>query len=168
MLWGVATGLVGCAAKQPSLPTVPHVDLQRFMGDWYVIANIPTWPEQNAYNAVESYALNADGTIGVTFTFNEGSFDGPRKEYHPKGFVTDHASNAIWGMQFVWPIKAEYLIVELDPAYTRTVIGRSSRDYVWLMARKPTVSAAEYDRFVQRIGSWGYDVSKLRRVPQRW
>lgn len=172
MLWGVSTGLVtglvGCAATQPSLPTVPHVDLQRFMGDWYVIATIPTWPEQDAYNAVESYALNADGTIAVTFTFNEGAFDGPRKEYHPKGFVGTDGSNAIWGMQFVWPVKAEYLISFLDAEYTQTVIARSSRDYVWLMARTPTVSDADYDRFVRQIAAWGYDVAKLRRVPQRW
>lgn len=168
MLWGVAAGFVGCAAKQPSIPTVPRVDLQRFMGDWYVIATIPTWPEQNAYNAVESYALNPDGTIGVTFTFNEGGFDGPRKEYHPKGFVGTDGSNAIWGMQFVWPIKAEYLIAFLDADYTQTVVARSSRDYVWLMARTPTVSDADYDRFVRQIAAWGYDVGKLRRVPQRW
>ena len=60
-------------------------------------------------------------------------------------FVGTDGSNAIWGMQFVWPIKAEYLIAFLDADYTQTVIARSSRDYVWLMARTPTVSDADYD-----------------------
>ena len=35
-------------------------------------------------------------------------------------------------MQFVWPIKAEYLIVYLDEDYSKTVIGRSKRDFVAL------------------------------------
>lgn len=103
----------------------------------------------------------------MTFTFDEGGFDGPRKEYHPHGFVVGDGSNAVWGMQFVWPIKAEYLIVALDAQYTQTVIGRNSRDYVWFMARTPTVDAAGYDRFVEQIRAWGYDAEKLRRVPQR-
>ena len=107
-------------------------------------------------------------TTTRSFTFREGGFDGPRKEYHPKGFVEPDGSNAVWGMQFVWPIKAEYLIVSLDEGYTQTVIARNRRDYVWLMARTPTIPEADYERFVRQIASWGYDVEKLRRVPQRW
>ena len=61
------------------------------MGDWYVIANIPTFMERGAHNAVESYALDADGTIATTFTFRDGSFEGKRKQYHPRGFVLDSA-----------------------------------------------------------------------------
>ncbi|MBT8115776.1 MAG: lipocalin family protein, partial [Arenicella sp.] len=57
----------GCASTQP-MKTVDYVDLQRFMGDWYVIANIPTFLEKDAYNAVESYALNESGEIETTFT----------------------------------------------------------------------------------------------------
>jgi apolipoprotein D and lipocalin family protein len=41
--------LSGCQSQKP-LETVDYVDLQRFMGDWYVIANIPTFLEKNAYN----------------------------------------------------------------------------------------------------------------------
>ncbi|MBK7975051.1 MAG: lipocalin family protein [Deltaproteobacteria bacterium] len=158
---------VGCAS-QPPLATVPHVDLPRFMGDWYVIANIPTWVEKGAHNAVESYALAPDGTIATTFTFRDGAFDGPEKRYTPVGTVVDTATNSTWDMQFVWPIQAEYLIVYLDDGYTRTIIGRSARDYVWLMARTPTIADAEYAELLKRIGDMGYDVSKVEKVPQRW
>ena len=54
---------VGCsAARLPDMPTVAHVDLPRFMGPWYVIANIPTFIERDAHNAIERYDLNPDGT----------------------------------------------------------------------------------------------------------
>jgi apolipoprotein D and lipocalin family protein len=160
--------LTGCAAAPPALPTVDHVDLERFMGDWYVIANIPTAIEKGAHNAVESYRLDDDGTIATTFTFRDGGFDGPTKVYHPRGFVRDRQTNATWGMQFIWPIKAEYLIVYLDEGYTRTVIGRSKRDYVWIMAREPRMAEDDYQEIMTRLEVLGYDVSRIQRVPQRW
>ncbi len=82
--------LAACqSTPHPDLPTVARVDLQRFMGDWYVIANIPTFIERGAHNAIESYALAPDGTIDTTFTFRADSFDGKRKKYNPRGFVMD-------------------------------------------------------------------------------
>ncbi|MGI9262166.1 MAG: lipocalin family protein [Woeseiaceae bacterium] len=158
----------GCAAKGPEMKTVDQVDLERFMGAWYVIANIPTFLEKDAYNPVETYSLNEDGTIATNFSFRKGGFDGKAKEYNPKGFVIDKESNALWGMRFVWPIKADYRIVYLDDDYTLTVIGRQSRDYVWIMARTPSISDEDYDRLVQFVESLGYDIDKLQRAPQRW
>jgi apolipoprotein D and lipocalin family protein len=153
--------------KNP-IATAPHVDLQRFMGPWYVIASIPTFLEKNAHNAVESYELNPDGTIATTFTFHKGAFDGPVKTMRPRGWVKDTASNARWGMQFIWPIKAEYLIAHVDDQYTQTIIARSARDYVWIMARKPTISEDDYRRLLGMVGTMGYDTAKVQRVPQRW
>ena len=161
--------LVGCSTvSHPPIALAPKVDLERFMGDWYVIANIPTSPEKGAHNAVESYSLDKDGTIATTFTFREGSFDGPEKVMRPRGFVRDQQSNAVWGMQFVWPIKAEYLVAHVDADYTETIIARSRRDYVWIMARTPQIPEADYERLARKVAELGYDVSKLERVPQRW
>ena len=160
--------LVGCAAKGPEMKTVDHVDIDRFMGAWYVIANIPTFLEKGAHNAVETYRLNDDGTIATNFTYRKDGFDGKVKEYNPKAFIQDKESNALWGMRFVWPIKADYRIVYLDEDYSMTVIGRQSRDFVWIMARTPTISDSDYDELVTFVESIGYDTSKLQRVPQRW
>ena len=159
--------LFGCSNHAP-MATVDYVDIDRFMGDWYVIANIPTFIEEGAHNAVESYEKSDDGTIATTFTFRDGGFDGERKQYHPRGFIKDTDTNALWGMQFIWPIKADYRIVYLDKDYTKTVIGREARDYVWLMARNPELTDDEYEEVVEYIDSIGYDISRLQRVPQQW
>ena len=164
----VACVLGGCAAKEPEMKTVEHVEINRFMGPWYVIANIPTFLEKGAHNAVETYSLNDDGTIATKFTFRAGGFDGKAKEYNPKGFITDTESNALWGMRFVWPIKADYRIVYLDDDYTQTIVGRQKRDFVWIMARTPTISESDYERLVSIVESLGYKTSDLVRVPQRW
>jgi apolipoprotein D and lipocalin family protein len=155
-----------CQAMKP-IHTVESVDLQRFMGDWYVIASIPTFIETEAYNAVESYQLAEDGTIETTFRFNKGGFDGPEKTYKPRGFIEDRSSNAVWGMQFIWPIKAEYRIIYLSVDYGQTIIGRTKRDYVWIMARRPSISEEDYKRLVNFLEEQGYESAKLRRVPHR-
>lgn len=160
--------LGACAARGPEMETVDYVDLERFMGDWYVIANIPTFLEKGAYNAVESYALNDDGSIQTTFTFRKGGFDGEQKEFNPKGFITDTKTNATWGMRFVWPIKADYRIIYVDEDYSMTVIARQKRDFIWIMARTPQIPETDYQRLVDLAGSVGYDVSKIQRVPQQW
>jgi len=167
-LVAIAGALAGCASKGPELETVEFVDLERFMGEWYVIANIPTRLEVGAHNAVEHYALNEDGSIATTFTFRADAFDGKPKRYEPTGFVLDTVSNARWGMRFVWPIKADYRIVYLDDNYSQTVIARQKRDYVWIMARSPSIPDSDYEKLVEFVGSIGYDTTLIERVPQRW
>jgi apolipoprotein D and lipocalin family protein len=168
----VALSVLGVAmsnrvAGEP-LSTVDHVDLERFMGDWYVIANIPTFIETDAYNAIESYRLDDDGTIETIFTFRKGGFDGEPKRYTPRGFIRNTETNAEWGMRFIWPFKADYRVIYLDEDYRTTVIGRNKRDYVWVMAREPIMDAAEFESVVHLIDQAGYDTAELRRVPQQW
>lgn len=149
------------------IPPVDNVDLPRFMGDWYVIANIPTFLERESYDAVETYELRDDGKIQTTFRQRKGSFDAKVDTMRPVGTVREGTNNAVWGMQFVWPIKAEYVIVYINEDYSQTIIGRSARDYAWIMARTPQISDADYAAHVERLKTLGYDISKLRRVPQR-
>ena len=162
--------LAACQSAPIRAPIAPvqQVDLGRYMGKWYVLAHIPAFIEKKAFNAIESYALNPQGEIETTFTFRKGAFDGPLKTYQPKGFVRDTQSNAVWDMQFVWPIKAEYLIAGLDADYTQTIVARNKRDYVWIMARTPQIPEKDYEKLVEQVRSYGYDMSRLRRVPQQW
>ena len=156
------------SASVTPLATVPHVDVKRFMGNWYVIANIPTFIEKGAHNAIESYRLDADGTIAVSFTFRDGAFDGKPKQYAPRGFLRDKTSNAVWDMQFIWPIKADYRITYLADDYSQTIISRQQRDYVWIMARTPSIPEADFQRLLKIVGEQGYDLNQVQRVPQQW
>jgi apolipoprotein D and lipocalin family protein len=159
--------LSGCSTPTP-MPPVAYVDLDRFMGDWYVIASIPTRMERNACNAIESYRLREDGRIQTTFRYRDASADGKLKTMHPVGTVRPDTNNAVWGMQFIWPIQAEYVIAYLDEDYREVIVGRSKRDYVWIMARGPDMADADYNRLVARVAALGYATTDLRRVPQVW
>lgn len=163
--------VAGCGSVPVSdapLPLAADVDLDRFTGAWYVLGGRLTSFEDGAHNAIEHYARDGETRMATTFAFRRDGFDGPCKRYRPTGFVQPESGNAIWRMQFVWPLRLDYRILELAPDYSRVVIGREARDYVWIMARSPEIDAAAWTELVERIASWGYDPESIRRVPQRW
>lgn len=174
LLAALATLIAGCKSwsggsseGEPLRAIDRKVDLGRFMGDWYVIAHIPAFIEDEAHNALESYRLETDGTIATTYVFNNGSLDGPLKTYRPTGFVHNRETNAEWRMQFLWPFKSAYLIAYLDADYQTTIIGVPDRDLVWIMARTKTLPEARYRELVKWLADNGHDVTKLRKVPHR-
>lgn len=160
----------GCqsSGRQPPLQAMDRkVDLERYMGDWHVIANIPTFIERGAHNALESYELNDDGTIATTFRFNRGSFDGPVRTLRPTGFVHNTETNAEWRMQFLWPFKAAFLIIYLDEDYQTTLVGVPGRRYLWIMARDPIIPEERFQELLEVAAATGHDVEKIQRVPQQ-
>lgn len=155
-------------APDNPITTVERVDLERFMADWHVIANIPTFIERDACTAVESYLLTDGSTVATTLTFRRSGFDGESQVYRPTGFVRDRVSNAVWAMQFIRPFKADFRIVCLDEDYTRTIIGRNKRDHVWIMARLPSIPETDDRNLLRLLADEGYDINRVQRVPQRW
>lgn len=160
--------LSGCATSMTPIKPVPKVDLPRFMGRWYVIASIPSFLDKKAYNAVETYTLGPNGHIATVFRYRNSGFTTPLKTIHSTGFVRPGTNDAVWGVQLIWPIKAQYIVAYLNPQYSQTVIARDKRDYVWIMARTPTIPQTDYDALVARVKAMGYSLDKLRKVPQSW
>lgn len=153
-------------------PTAPievadPFDLDRFMGQWYVIANIPTFPEKGAHNATETYRRAGPNEIATTFTFRKDAPDGDLKTLTPTGFVSDE-NPAIWGMRFLWPFKADFRVLYVDPNYQTTIVGRQKRDYLWIMARSPELDAKTYEHLLGIARERGYSLDKLQKVPQVW
>ncbi len=155
----------GCATVTPP-PTVPYVDLQRFMGDWYVVGGLLTSFEKGAHHAIERYELDDQGRIKTTFTFRKGGFDGPLKTYHPVGFVHNKETNAEWRMQFIWPFRAPFLIIYLDEDYQATAIATDNRKYLWIMSRTPQMPAPFYDDIIRLATDLGFAVDQIVTVPQ--
>jgi len=155
------------ASELPPITPVARVDLPRFMGDWYVIATIPTRFEKHAYDAVEVYTLKPDGHVATSFHFRDGSFDGERKDIHSTGFVKPGSGNAVWGVQVFWPLKAQYIVAWLKDDYSQVIVARDARDYVWVMARTPAIAQADYDALLARVRALGYPMDKVRKVPQQ-
>lgn len=172
LLCGLFTS--ACATFSASTPSpvaiAPSVDLQRYSGDWYLIAHIPTSRDIEAHNAQENYALRPDGSIGITYRNRLGGFDGGHKLMTPTAYVIENSNNALWGVRFgwYWPFIYEYRIAHVEPDYSVVIVARSKRDFLWLFSREPRIENAQLTRYTELVKSWGYDVSKLIRVPQQW
>ena len=165
--------LNGCAAV-PNMQTVDDVDLDRFMGDWHVIASIPTIFDKHAVDPIETYSRNADGTIQTTYSFRTKTIGsdaatnpssaktaldiGPRKEQTAKGYIRNQQTNAVWGMQFFWPIRADYRIVYLDDDYQYTIIARNKKDFAWIMSRNTNISSQKRQELFAFVTSLGYQL----------
>ncbi len=158
----------GCVSSHPPLPTPEKVDLDRFMGPWFVVGYTPLIVDKGAHNAVEHYYRAGDGRIKTTYQFRKGAFDGKLKTYTPTGFVRDTASNAEWGMQFIWPFKADYCIVHLSEDYSQTIIAHPNRKYAWIMQRSPDITEADYTKLLGKLEALGFDTAAIRRLPQDW
>lgn len=151
-----------------NIMTASHVDLERFAGDWYVIASIPTLIDRDAVNAKENYRIDPDGTIAATYRFRKGQADGREWTIRRTGIVRDDRTNAVWDVRLAGPIAADYRIVYVNADYSQAVIGRNRRDYAWVLARTPTIESQQLFENVRRLREQGYDSRRLRTVPQDW
>lgn len=154
-----------CSAKYDK--TVPQVDRDKFMGDWYVMAGRFTALETNVYNAVETYTWNEiENRIDVDFRYNKGGFEGPLKKFPQKAWIVN-ANNTRWKVQPFWPLKFDYLIIGLDPDYRWTAIGVPSKKYLWIMSRDPNFSRNEIDQVLKTLEKAGYDTADIEFVQHK-
>ncbi|MGC9452707.1 MAG: lipocalin family protein [Oceanipulchritudo sp.] len=159
--------LAGCSTfrQHDPLPAVNQVDINRFMGTWYVVASVPTVLDKEAYNAVEMYERAPRG-IRITYQFNAGAYDGPVKTYTSRAMIDNPGINSDWDVTWVWPFKADYRIIYLEPDYSIVVVGHPNRKNLWIMSRQKRIPDTKYSDLILFLQNMGYDVGKIRLVPQ--
>ena len=92
----------GCSAMS-FRATNKKLDIDRFMGTWYVQSGRVTFLESGAHNPVETYSYNQEkGQIDIGFTFNKGSLDGKVKQIPQTGWVYNSPINTHWKVQPIW------------------------------------------------------------------
>ncbi len=166
LMCGLAT--VGCRTNHQAMQTAEHVDLERFMGPWFVQGYTPILVDKEAFNAVEHYYLDDESKIRTTYQFRKGAFDGELKTYTPVGTVYDSESNAEWRMQFIWPFQSKYIIFYLSDDYQQTIIAHPNRKYAWIMNRDPGIPEEIYQELLAQLVKEGFNPDDLFRVPQNW
>ena len=152
-----------------TVETAQNIQVEDFMGEWYVIENIPTPLERGAVNAIEEYTLRDNGDIDTHFRYRKWFSWGFPVHMYPKGWVKDDADDARWVMTFFnLPYEFAYLILEVGENYEYCAVGGPTPDTLWIMSRTPTLDQAIVDQLRANAAEQGYDVSKLKRVPQIW
>ena len=163
--------MAGCASqfgsKHPPMALAEYVDLERFMGTWYIHGYTPTMIDTHAFNATETYKMGENGRILTTYRFNADSTFGREKTYTPSARVENTTTNAEWRMRFFGLINAAYLIIHVSDDYEYTVIGHPDRDLAWIMSRSQEIDEIRYTELRNELERRSFDLSKFRRVEHR-
>jgi apolipoprotein D and lipocalin family protein len=155
-------------AHEPFQKVVDRMDLEKFLGSWYVVGLLPSAFEKGAANGVETYSLDEKGLIRVEYVFYKGGPGGKKTVMHQKGWIMDKERNTEWKVQPLWPLKLPYLIIDLAEDYRYAVIGTDNYKYVWIMSRTPEILEADYEDIIARLAERGYRAGDIQRMQQLW
>lgn len=147
------------------LPTVASVDLARYAGTWYEIAAFPKWFQKGCHCTTATYTLQGD-YVAVYNACREGSVAGKVKDASGKAFPVPGTQNAKLKVQFFWPFKGDYWILDLAPDYSYALIGDPTRESLWILARTPQLPTATYQALVQKAQSLGFATDRLQPTEQ--
>jgi len=153
------------AAEKP-LQTVPYVDLQRYLGTWYEIATIPASFQKNCVAVTATYTPRSDGAIGVVNRCRKFTLDGKEKSVKGKAWVVDEKTNAKLKVQFFWPFRGDYWIIELDRDYQYAVVGHPGRGYLWILSRRSQMDESLYSQLLEKVTAQGYDAKRIVKTLQ--
>jgi len=160
--------LFGCSYLLGDVKTMDFVDLNRYTGKWFEIALLPNRFERKCIEgAIAEYTLLKDGRIQVV---NSCKTKNGVSQATGVAWVTDPTNSAKLKVSFVPIFKyfkwfgGDYWILYVDPDYQFAVVGDPSRKYLWLLARKPSVSDTTYQKFLTVATENGFDVSQIKRM----
>jgi len=166
--WANGRRAASAGKRGPLTAMETAMDLQKFMGKWYVLANIPTIFDKGTTQNVEEYTLDEDGLVHVDFSYcKPGS--SKKKVIKQRAKVCNEARTQ-WEISpkigFYLPLGLAYLIVDCADDYSTAIIGVPNRQNIWIMARSPTVDEATMESLVAKAQELGFDTKKLVTVPQ--
>jgi apolipoprotein D and lipocalin family protein len=151
---------------QKNLTVVTAVDLQKYKGTWYEIARKPFSFEAKVKCNTANYSIRSDGKIRV---INQGRLiANPSKIKTAKGvaFMPDKNVPGKLKVQFFWPFKGDYWIMELDKDYRYALIGEPSLKYLWILARDKKLDKPVLDQLLKKASDVGYNLTDLIMTPQ--
>ena len=157
---------MAAAAGVPPVRTAARVDLQRYAGDWYEVARLPNRFQRRCVGDVRArYTMRPDGRLDVLNQCRtaDGAIDA-----RGVARVVDSASSAklkvrfapaaLSFLPFVW---GDYWILGLADDYSWAVVGSPDRNYLWILARGPALSAPASAAAIDVARANGFDTSRL-------
>lgn len=162
----VSSGCVLGGAGRAPLKTVEDLDLDRYMGEWYVLANIPYFAERGNVAPRVIYGQRPDSDKMDDLYFYRESFDGEEESLRGVAWVTDERTKAVWKTRFVWPFTFDYYVLAINDSYDVVAVGHPSRKYAWIMSRDQRIDDETYTAFLDVFAQQGWDTSKILKIPQ--
>lgn len=156
----LAVLVAGCGQIPEGLTAVEGFEQDRYLGKWYEIARLDHRFERGLEQVTANYSVRDDGSIDV---LNRG-FDtakGEWREARGKARFAGDPGIAMLRVSFFGPFYGGYNVLDLDRDYQIALVAGPTRDYLWILARRPDPSREEVDRLVRRAGELGFDTASL-------
>ena len=156
----------------PPLTTVPAVDVPRYMGRWFEIAKFENWFQKKCVSDTSAeYSLKQDGKVQVINRCRQenGEISEAIGEARQVGEVSSPKLEVRFApawLSFIPAVWGDYWIIDLDADYELVAVSEPTREYLWVLARSPQVSAAAYEALLQRLRDKGFDTDKLVKAVQ--
>lgn len=150
-----------CRSQKPE--TVKFVDLEKYAGLWYEYASFPARFQKGCTNTTAEYKLSPEGYVIV---INKCTRENDRTGIEGKAFVVPESGNAKLKVQFFWPFRGDYWVLELADDYSWAAVGSPKRNYLWILSRTPLMEAELYNEIISRVAAKGFDISKLQKTSQ--
>lgn len=158
------------AQGNSAVRTVPAVDLDRYVGDWFEIARFPNrFQRQCSGNVTASYARRADGRLDVVnrCRTRDGMDEarGEARVVDPTGarLKVRFAPALLSWLSFVW---GDYWVLGLADDYSWATVGSPNREYLWILARSSKLDEDSFGRALAAARANGFDVDRLERTAQ--
>ena len=148
-----------CYSKNPPLQTVQKVDINRYLGTWYEIARYEHFFEKDCKNVSANYSMLDEQTIKVVNRCTN-MLTNEKKEAIGRAYATDDTNSKL-KVSFFRPFYGDYWVMILDENYDYVVVGTPSREYLWILARKPILDEKIKNEILQKLPTLGFDASKL-------
>ncbi len=158
--------LMSSTSANAQLQTVPHVDIAQYAGKWYEIASFPQRFQRGCHCTTATYTVSPKGFVVVENRCNKDSVNGKVSYIKGKAFVEANSGNAKLKVQFFWPFRAKYWIIDLADDYSYAVVSHPNMKYLWILCRKPVMEDGTYKAILARLEAKGFNLSKLQRTIQ--
>jgi len=140
------------------------IDLQKYVGKWYEIASYPMSFQKNCYCVTADYTLTDKGYVKVFNSCRKGSVNGKVKSINGKAFPVDGTNNVKLKVQFFWPFKADYWVIDKANDYSWAVVSGASRKYLWILCRTTDMPEETWKYITDRLVKNGYDLGRLKMM----
>lgn len=154
------------AIKSQTLQTVAKVDLNKYSGKWFEIAAYPQRFQKGCHCTTAEYTLSEKGYVIVENRCNRDSVNGKQSYIKGKAFVVKNSGNAKLNVQFFWPFKGKYWIIDLADDYSYAVVSHPNKKYLWILSRTPKMDEDAYIKILVRLKEKGFDLTKLKKTEQ--
>ncbi|MEM6301592.1 MAG: lipocalin family protein [Pseudomonadota bacterium] len=158
--------LSGCLGMPEGVQPVTGFEAERYLGRWYEIARLDHSFERDLVSVSATYSRNDDGSVRV---INQG-YDLKDREWSDIEGVAkfvESDSTAYLKVSFFGPFYGSYVVFELEKDdYSYAFVSGYNEDYLWLLAREPSVDPSVKEMFVARATELGFATEELIWVDQ--